>query len=126
MTPFREPVQNPVQARYNRHLSKARSVVERSFGMMKTRWRSIFFKALEVKFTFAPVVVSCCAFLHNLCLSNGDIVESAEGEPEEEPGEAEAEEHTSAAQPGDGLRDRLAAAVSAPGAAISALREHDY
>ncbi|KAG9274541.1 putative nuclease HARBI1 [Astyanax mexicanus] len=82
--------------------------------------------ALEVKFTFAPVVVSCCAFLHNLCLSNGDIVESAEGEPEEEPGEAEAEEHTSAAQPGDGLRDRLAAAVSAPGAAISALREHDY
>uniref|UniRef100_A0A8C5CU04 DDE Tnp4 domain-containing protein n=1 Tax=Gadus morhua TaxID=8049 RepID=A0A8C5CU04_GADMO len=51
MTPFREPVQGPVQARYNKHLSKARCVVERAFGMMKTRWRSIFLKALEVKKT---------------------------------------------------------------------------
>lgn len=49
MTPFREPVQNIVQARYNRKLSKARCIVERSIGMMKTRWRSIFLKAPEVK-----------------------------------------------------------------------------
>ncbi|XP_058605838.1 putative nuclease HARBI1 [Onychostoma macrolepis] len=49
MTPFREPVQNAVQARYNRKLSKARFVVERAIGMMKTRWCSIFFKALELK-----------------------------------------------------------------------------
>ncbi|XP_060905102.1 putative nuclease HARBI1 [Labrus mixtus] len=58
MTPFREPVQNPVHARYNRHHAKARCVVERTIGMMKTRWRSIFPKALEIKPTFVPAVVS--------------------------------------------------------------------
>lgn len=49
LTPYREPLQNPVQARYNRHHSRARCVVERAIGMMKTRWRSIFLKALEVR-----------------------------------------------------------------------------
>lgn len=40
-----------------------------------TRWRSIFYKALEVCPTFAAEVVACCAILHNICLDNGDIVE---------------------------------------------------
>ncbi|XP_074484272.1 uncharacterized protein LOC141763652 [Sebastes fasciatus] len=75
MTPYREPVQGPVQGRYNRHHSKARCVVERAIGMMKTQWRSIFLKALEVKSTFVPEVVSTCAFLHNLSIRNGDLVE---------------------------------------------------
>lgn len=46
---------------------------------MKTRWRSIFMKALELKPTFVPEVVACCAALHNL--SNEDVVkpEAAEG-----------------------------------------------
>ncbi|KAM7009677.1 uncharacterized protein LKV04_001615 [Tautogolabrus adspersus] len=89
-TPYREPVQNPVQARYNRHHAKARCVVERAIGMMKTRWHSIFLKAMEVKATLVPAVVSTCTFLHNLSISNGDLVE-----PEVEEGafHGEADDH---------------------------------
>ncbi|KAK7136426.1 hypothetical protein R3I94_014919 [Phoxinus phoxinus] len=122
MTPYREPVQNAVQARYNRKHSRARNIVERAFGMLKTRWRSIFFKALEVSPAFVPEVVACCTVLHNLCLLNGDIVdpevvEDDDGPPEPRNTEASAGEH---------VRDNLAAAVSAPGNCVPALHEHDY
>ncbi|XP_071377531.1 putative nuclease HARBI1 [Centroberyx affinis] len=96
MTPYRAPVLNAVQARYNHKLSRARCIIERAFGMMKTRWRSIFFKSLEVSHTFAPVVVTCCTILHNLCLENGDIMEPDEeaaeaGDNSPEPGNREVE-----------------------------------
>lgn len=54
MTPYRESLATPVEARYNRHHSRARYVIERAFGMLKTRWRPIFFKALEVSPQFTP------------------------------------------------------------------------
>ncbi|XP_035465455.2 protein ALP1-like [Scophthalmus maximus] len=38
ITPYREPVRGAVAARFNRHHAKARSVIERAFGIMKTRW----------------------------------------------------------------------------------------
>ncbi|XP_073694470.1 uncharacterized protein [Garra rufa] len=76
MTPYREPVASPVEARYNRHHSRARCVIERAFGMLKTRWRSIFFKALEVSPEFTPIVITCCVILHNMRLAAGDIVDA--------------------------------------------------
>ncbi|CAM4570087.1 unnamed protein product [Leuciscus chuanchicus] len=62
MTPYREPVASPVEARYNRHHSRARCVIERAFGMLKTRWRSIFFKALEVSPDFTPPLLHAVSF----------------------------------------------------------------
>ncbi|XP_034722167.1 protein ALP1-like, partial [Etheostoma cragini] len=88
MTPFRQPVQNNLQVRFNAHLSRARSVVERAFGILKTRWRSIFLKALEVDVLYVPEVIACCTVLHNICLTNGDLLEPeayAEGEAEDHP-----------------------------------------
>ncbi|XP_068447490.1 putative nuclease HARBI1 [Clinocottus analis] len=92
MTPFRQPVRNHLQARYNCCLSKARCVVERSFGILKTRWRSIFLKALEVDVRFVPEVIVCCTVLHNICLTNSDLLEpdadvgrAAEDQPAPEP-----------------------------------------
>ena len=41
--------------------------------MMKTRWHSIFFKALEVDSHFVPDVITCCTVLHNICLGVGDL-----------------------------------------------------
>ncbi|KAJ8355056.1 hypothetical protein AAFF_G00104090 [Aldrovandia affinis] len=38
-------------------------------GIIKTRWRSIFFKS---------EVIACCTILHNICVSKGDIMEPAE------------------------------------------------
>ncbi|KAF3844220.1 hypothetical protein F7725_013561 [Dissostichus mawsoni] len=47
ITPYRQPLQGVGPQRFNSHHSRARSIIERAFGMMKTRFRSIFLKALE-------------------------------------------------------------------------------
>lgn len=113
ITPYKEPVNGPVQGRFNYHHSKARSIIERAFGMMKTRWRSTLFKALEVKPTFAPQVIASCAFLHNVCLDNGDMLEPDEDVVQDmldprPPREPLADNERS----GNLTRDRLAALVS--------------
>ena len=69
--------------RFNAHHARARSVIERAFGMMKTRWRSIFFCALEVDVSFVPDVIVCCTMLHNVCLGNDDVLPVDEEDPEE-------------------------------------------
>lgn len=40
----------------NAHYSRARSVIERAFGMMKSRFWALFSNALEVHHTFVPQV----------------------------------------------------------------------
>ncbi|KAJ8359033.1 hypothetical protein SKAU_G00155580 [Synaphobranchus kaupii] len=124
-TPSREPVRSPVAANFNTHHSRARNVVERSFGMLKTRWRTIFLKALEVKPTFAPKDIACCAILHNICLTNRDIMEPAQAalRPENHKASLLAELDQ---QCGERHRDRLAAAVSAPVALAPVLWDHYY
>ncbi|XP_041810051.1 protein ALP1-like [Chelmon rostratus] len=78
ITPYREPLQGRVQSRFNHHHAKARSIIERAFGMLKVRWRLLFFRALEVDHTFVPSVITACAVLHNICLTAGDILEPTE------------------------------------------------
>ncbi|XP_062861636.1 putative nuclease HARBI1 [Trichomycterus rosablanca] len=121
LTPYREPVQNPVQALFNSKLSQSRIVVKRAFGMLKTRWRSIFFKTLEVRPVFAPEVVACCAVLHNFCIAQGDITEPEISEEDVDLPEPVSNEIRS----GEDARENLAAAVSAPQHSIPA-HEHDY
>ncbi|KAJ8356925.1 hypothetical protein SKAU_G00197190 [Synaphobranchus kaupii] len=130
ITPYREPVQGAVQARYNSQLSKARGVVERAFGVMKTRWRSIFLKALEVQIPFAVEVIDCCAVLHNLCMKTNDLLDPATDDDDDD--DDASESHSDEEQdPGnrtsaDGLRAQVAAAASTPVACIPALGDHDY
>ncbi|XP_059188162.1 uncharacterized protein LOC131970756 [Centropristis striata] len=121
ITPYREPVRGRVEARFNGHHARARSIIEPAFGMMKSRWRGIFLKALEVEHTFAPKVVAVCAVLHNICVTAGDILEpAAEEDPVLQPPPVQED------QGGQHLRDRLAAQVSAPNRRPSPLQEHDY
>ena len=121
LTPYREPVRSPVEARFNRHHARARSVIERAFGIMKARWRTIFFKALEVQPVFAVQVIACCAILHNLCVDNGDILEPVEEAPGQDGGEGQLDMAC-----GEAIRGRIAAALSAPVQRGPALQEHDY
>ena len=124
ITPYKEPVRLETSRRFNHHHAKARSIIERSFGSLKTRWRSIFLKALEVKVTFAPDVIACCTILHNICLSNGDIMEPAEEvRPDDN---ATMPHHHQEQQNGYRIRENLTAAVSAPDALVAALEGHDY
>ncbi|KAL2101722.1 hypothetical protein ACEWY4_003483 [Coilia grayii] len=113
ITPYKEPVNGAVQGRFNYYHSRGRSIVERAFGIMKTRWRSTLFWALEVKPTFAPLVTASCAFLHNVCLDNGDTLDpdediSRDNLDPQPPREPMALNET----PGNVTRDRLAAMIS--------------
>ncbi|CAJ1069785.1 putative nuclease HARBI1 [Xyrichtys novacula] len=123
---LREPLRNPTEERFNARHFRARSVVERAFGVLKTRWRSIFLKALEVKVDFVSEVIVDCLFLHNLCLGHGDILEPEDGEEVDGDDNCLAAAHDLAQQSGDAFRDRMAAAMSVPEEQIPALREHDY
>ena len=89
--------------------------MERAFGVVKTRWRSTLFRALEVRPSFAPQVVASCAFLHNVCLDNGDVLEpdndAALDILDPEPPLQEAPQVHE--RPGNATRDRLAALINA-------------
>ncbi|KAJ3580910.1 hypothetical protein NHX12_017323, partial [Muraenolepis orangiensis] len=54
ITPYKRPIRGVAAQRFNGHHSRARSIIERAFGMMKTRFRAIFLQALEVNHTFVP------------------------------------------------------------------------
>ncbi|XP_045930212.1 putative nuclease HARBI1 [Micropterus dolomieu] len=103
ITPYKTSIQGVGAQRFNSHHSRARSIIERAFGMMKTRFRAIFLQALEV--------ITACSILHNICLGAGDIV-APEDEPEEDVAEDEWENGLETVS-GAPWRDQLSAEVSA-------------
>ncbi|KAJ8358141.1 hypothetical protein AAFF_G00030130 [Aldrovandia affinis] len=116
ITPYKEAVRLVVARRFNYHHAKARSIIERSFGIIKTRWRSIFFKS---------EVIACCTILHNICVSKGDIMEPAEEvfRPDDNADQPHLHQDE---QRGEQIREHMAAAVSAPDGLVAALEVHDY
>lgn len=73
ITPFREPM-TPEEREFNHALSGGRVIIEQSLGVMEVRWRSIFTKALEVRIRTAIKVIAACAVMHNVCISEGDVL----------------------------------------------------
>lgn len=65
-----------MEKRFNNFHSKARNIVECTFGQMKTRWRSIFLKPLELRIDNCVKVIVACCVLHNICIDEGDIMEA--------------------------------------------------
>ncbi|KAK6493811.1 protein ANTAGONIST OF LIKE HETEROCHROMATIN PROTEIN 1-like isoform X1 [Huso huso] len=66
MTPFRDNGHLTVeQKRYNQRHSSARMVIERAFGLLKTRFRRL--KGLHMHNLLSLAVTACC-ILHNICL----------------------------------------------------------
>lgn len=114
VTPYKLPLQGPVEERFNRCHSRGRIVIERAFGMMKARWRRTLFSALEVKVGFCTQVVIACAFLHNVCLSNGDVLEPDDAQDAEPPLPPPLDTADPVDRSAVQFRDRLAAQVSAP------------
>ncbi|XP_024866356.1 protein ALP1-like [Kryptolebias marmoratus] len=121
ITPYKRPLQGVGAQGFNTRHSRARSIIERAFGMMKTRFRVIFLQALEVHHTFVPHVITACCVLHNICLSDGDVV-ALEDEPEEDVAEDEGEAGLEAVS-GALWRDQLSAEVSA---LEEVPADHDY
>ena len=114
-----------VEEDFNRHHAKARNIIERTFGILKTRWRSIFLRALEIRPLFAPKVVAACCLLHNICVTADDVPQDEE--EEEAFMEGQADENVAAdvrerELSGNHVRARLAAQLAGP----PELAGHDY
>ena len=56
---------------FNYRLSKARVIVEHTYGRLKGRWRCLL-KRLDVSTASVPGLVGACCVLHNLCEMHGD------------------------------------------------------
>lgn len=57
---------NDGQKTFNYRQSRARMVIENAFGRLKGRWR-VLLKKMEVSIDIAPIIISACCVLHNLC-----------------------------------------------------------
>lgn len=80
ITPFRKDrALTSQETHFNLLHSRARSVIENAFGRMKTRWRAIFLKSLELKIENSIKTVLACCVMHNICLNDGvDLEETTE------------------------------------------------
>lgn len=62
------------QKRYNKVLSKTRQVIERSFGVMKQKFRRLYFlHMMDIRDT-VNAVVACCV-LHNISMASDEYAE---------------------------------------------------
>ncbi|XP_052078520.1 putative nuclease HARBI1 [Mytilus californianus] len=75
LTPYRDNGNlNAEKKRYNYIHSSTRTVIERSFGILKGRFRRLHFIETKEMETSCDIGVSCCV-LHNFCIQHGDIGE---------------------------------------------------
>jgi DDE superfamily endonuclease len=62
---------NRSHLKFNRKLSGTRSVVERAFGDLKTRFRRCL--NIDAKVENAVNIIATSVCIHNLCIENGDF-----------------------------------------------------
>ncbi|KAJ8964064.1 hypothetical protein NQ314_005147 [Rhamnusium bicolor] len=69
LTPFRNPVPNSPESRYNIAHVRARNCIERTFGLLKMRFRCLL-KERTARYNpnFVANLVKACAVLHNMCI----------------------------------------------------------
>lgn len=79
LTPVAHP-QTAEEAHFNTTHARARSVVERSIGMLKGRWRCLDGSGGRLLYDpekVCQIILACCV-LHNICLSHGLELENEE------------------------------------------------
>ena len=72
----------PKQRKFNLKFSTLRCVVERAFGMLKSRWR-IVLKTIEQKTTTLKKTVIAACVLHNICIERGDLHEADDSDSDD-------------------------------------------
>lgn len=76
LTPFKDNGRlSPNQKLFNQFVSQTRIIVERVFGLLKTRFRRIYFftEYTDLNFVVDTIVADC--ILHNLCIDENDELE---------------------------------------------------
>lgn len=69
LTPYRNARENTAESYFNDRFSKGRSIIERVFGVLKSRFRCLL-AARELHYSPERVVqiMNVCCALHNICL----------------------------------------------------------
>ncbi|XP_046685250.1 uncharacterized protein LOC124370989 [Homalodisca vitripennis] len=67
MRPFPGDNLDPAKRLFNRRLSKARQVIECTFGIISNKWR-LLLKGIEVEPDFVDTIVQCICLLHNIVI----------------------------------------------------------
>jgi hypothetical protein len=102
---FRKNNMTPAQQRFNRAHASCRNVIERTFGVLKGRWR-ILLGLNVMDMTLACYLIQACCQLHNLCIRSGvQHYTEVEANPEEEDGDGETDVHDD--EEGRNLRNDL-------------------
>lgn len=84
MTPYRDNGHLTVkQKNYNFCHSSARMAIERSFGLLKGRFRSLLTVLDMERVDLIPEFIIACCVLHNICLLQNDEVSMIEINPVE-------------------------------------------
>ncbi|XP_036151266.1 putative nuclease HARBI1 [Monomorium pharaonis] len=63
------------QVYFNKVLSRTRMMVERSIGLLKSRWRYFLDKLPMRRTDLIPYYIVCACVLHNICLKRNDTFE---------------------------------------------------
>lgn len=85
MTPYLQP-RTPRQRRYNAAHKQTRNIIERTFVLLKGRFRCLHKSrgALEYDPTMCCKIIAICAMLHNLAVRRSLPIEAASDDSEEE------------------------------------------
>ena len=84
MTPFHTGgALTAAQQRFNCHLSKARVIIERTFGKLKSRWRCLL-KQLEESMERVPQTIITCCILHNICILMDDQLDEDDDDDDDD------------------------------------------
>ena len=84
MTPFPTGgALTAAQQRFNCHLSKARVIIERTFGKLKSRWRCLL-KQLEESMERVPQTIITCCILHNICILMDDQLDEDDDDDDDD------------------------------------------
>lgn len=108
MTPYKDNNLTNPQRRFNHLHSVARSTIERTFGLLKKRWRIL--KFMDVKcIEWIPKYIIACCVLHNICILQEDVmdIEIMDNNDEADPIEPEHENNILRRQRGQAKRNRL-------------------
>ncbi|XP_012234639.2 uncharacterized protein [Linepithema humile] len=76
MVPYRDNGHlTEAETNFNKKLSSARMIVERSLGLLKGRWRCLLDKLSMTRTDLIPRYIIGCCVLHNLCLLRNDEID---------------------------------------------------